>query len=79
MIFTEEEFASVQTPLLTTARTHVSCVSVPPLEPGKLVLVLLMSLTPEEKFADVDFCHFTTAPTFPLKVKPEGWLPLQIV
>jgi hypothetical protein len=39
-----------------------------------------MSVTPEVKFGEVDFCHFTTDPTFPLKVKlPDGWLPLQIV
>lgn len=73
MIFTEEELVASHTPLFTMARIQVSCVTVPTLEPGSVVVVLLMSVTPELKVDEVDFCHFTTDPTLPLSVKlPEG-------
>jgi hypothetical protein len=41
--------------------------------------VLAIVVTPEEKFAVVDFSHLTTSPVWPLRVSVAGAVPLQMV
>ena len=78
VILTEAELAALHGLLCTTARNQVSAVNAPIVAPLKVVLVPAISVG-DVKAASLDFCHLVTLPVFPLRVRSDGWLPVQIV
>ena len=47
--------------------------------PANVVTGFVISVTDEEKSANVDFCHLTTFPVLPSNTRSAGVLPLQKV
>ena len=75
---TDDELASAQMPLCTTALNQVLAVSDPMVVPNNVVEVPGMSVGKVNP-ASSDFCQCKTLPVLPLRVRLAGLLPVQIV